>query len=113
MGRKLRPQKFFRMRIEGDYGRSAVSGASVLGRSGNDSLMAEMNAIENSDGEKDRTRQALEIGNRMQNFHVQIVALSAAHSRDFRQREDRPDNLFRRHSFDRIHRNRIRHIEPA
>src|SRR5262245_33836624 len=49
----LRGSKYFhRMRIEGNDDRSAICGSSVLGRGGNDSLMATMHTIEDPDGEE-------------------------------------------------------------
>ena len=47
------PKYFHRVRVEGNNDRSAVCRPGVLGRSGNDSLMATMHTVKNPDGEKD------------------------------------------------------------
>ncbi len=54
MRRFLRPQHLRRMRIEGDDDGRAAGFSRVARRSGNDRLMAEMNAVEDPDGEKER-----------------------------------------------------------
>ena len=56
MRRFVRPQYFFRVRIKGDYDRGSIYRPRVLRRSGDDRLMAEMNTVEDADGEKERTR---------------------------------------------------------
>jgi hypothetical protein len=43
------------MRVESNDDRSAVCRPGVLGRCGNDGLMAKMHTIEDPDGEKERT----------------------------------------------------------
>ena len=48
------PKYFHRVRVEGNNDRSAVCRLGVLGRSGNDSLMATMHTVEDPDGEKER-----------------------------------------------------------
>ena len=54
MRRFVRPQYFFRMRIKGDHHRRAIYRPSVFRRSRNDCLMPEMDAVEDTDSEKER-----------------------------------------------------------
>ena len=54
MRRFVRPQYFFRVRIKGDYHRRSIYRPSVFRRSRNDCLMPEMDAVEDTDGEKKR-----------------------------------------------------------
>ena len=54
MRRFLRPQYFLWMRIEGDYDRRAICHPSVFRRRGDHRKMAEMDSIEDADGEKKR-----------------------------------------------------------
>jgi hypothetical protein len=54
MGSILGPQNFRRMRIECNHHRSAVGGVGVTRGSGNDGLMAKVDAIEDTDGKEER-----------------------------------------------------------
>ena len=45
------------MRIECDHDRRSIGRSSVFGRSGDDCLMTEMDAVEDADGQKERTGQ--------------------------------------------------------
>jgi hypothetical protein len=54
MRRFVRPQYFFRVRIEGDHHGRAIHRPGVFRRSRNNCLMPEMDAIEDTDGEKER-----------------------------------------------------------
>ena|SRR6516162_1774942 len=47
-------QYFFRMRIKGDYHRRSIYLPSVFRRSRNDCLMPKMDAVEDTDREKER-----------------------------------------------------------
>ena len=58
MRRGLRSQYFFRMRIECDHDRRSVGRLGVFGGSRDNGLMAEMNAVEDADGEKERATQS-------------------------------------------------------
>ena len=53
--RFLRPQDFLRVGIKRDYDRRSVFRPRVLGRSGDNRLMTEMNTVEDADGEKERS----------------------------------------------------------
>jgi hypothetical protein len=53
MGCLRGPKDFHRVRVESNDDWSAVCRPGVLGRCGNDCLMAKMDTIENADGEKD------------------------------------------------------------
>ena len=68
--RVIRPQHFGRMRIERNHDRRSSGFLRVLRRSGNDGLMAEMNAIERANGEKERAGQSREIGDRTKNVQA-------------------------------------------
>lgn len=57
MRRVLRPQHFHRMWIEGHNDRGSILRLSVACGSGNNRLMAAMDAIENTDREKKRAGQ--------------------------------------------------------
>jgi hypothetical protein len=52
MGRFVRPQYFFRVRIKGDYHRRSIDRPSVFSRSRNHCLMPEMDTVEDTDGQK-------------------------------------------------------------
>ena len=68
MRRRLRPQDFLRMRIECDDDRRSIRGMGVARGSGNDRLMAAMNAVEYADGQKNRPAQLAQLRNRPQKF---------------------------------------------
>jgi hypothetical protein len=50
----VRPQYFFGVRIKGDYHRRTIYRPSVFRGSGDHCLMPEMDAIEDTNGEKER-----------------------------------------------------------
>src|SRR5215471_6644718 len=54
MWRFFGPQYFFRVRIKGDYQRRSIHRPSVFCGSRNDCLMSKMDAVEDTDGEKER-----------------------------------------------------------
>src|SRR5215475_1357381 len=62
------------MRIECDDNRRSIHRARMLRGSRNHCLMSAMNAIEDADREKKGTAQALELGNRLQDFHYRFCA---------------------------------------
>ena len=104
MRRFLRPQDFRRMRIEGHDHRRAARFLRVLRRSGNDRLVPEMHAVENADREKERAGQSAPVpAIDAQDAASTIARSGAAHPRDFRQRQDRAENVdrVRRSSFRR------------
>ena len=68
MRRVVRPQYLGRMRIERHDQRRAVGRLCVRRGSGNDRLMAEMNAVEDPDGQKERTGQLAEFGDGIECF---------------------------------------------
>ena len=51
----LRPQDFLRVGIKRDYDGRSVFRTRVLGRSGDNRLMTEMNTVEDANGEKERS----------------------------------------------------------
>ena len=53
MRRFLRPQYFLRVRIKRDYDGGSAFRPRVLGRSGDNRLMTEMNTVEDANGEKE------------------------------------------------------------
>ena len=57
------------MRIEGDDDRRSVRSLGVIGGSRNHRLMSAMNAVEDADGEKERTMQARQFRNGVEDFH--------------------------------------------
>jgi hypothetical protein len=57
------------MRVECDHDRRSVGRPGVFGGSRDDRLMAEMNAVEDANGEKERAWQARQFGNGPENFH--------------------------------------------
>ena len=57
MRRVLRPQHFHRMRIEGHNDRRSILRLGVACGSGNNRFMAAMDAVENTDREKERAGQ--------------------------------------------------------
>src|SRR5215471_17654926 len=65
------PQYFFGVRIEGDYQRRSIHRPSVFSRSRNDSLMSEMDAVEDTDREEQGTLQVRELRDGLQRFHHQ------------------------------------------
>jgi hypothetical protein len=67
--RGLRPQYFFRVRIECDHDRRSSGQPGMFGGCRDHCLMSEMHAVENADGEKERTWQLSEFGNGMERFH--------------------------------------------
>src|SRR5215813_5829539 len=73
MRRALMPQDFLRMRIEGDHHGSSICGARVLGGRGDNGLVPKMNAVENTNCQKERPAQLLEFGNRSENLHRRIT----------------------------------------
>ena len=109
MRRVLRPQHFRRMRVERhDHGRAArVFG--MPGRSGDDRLMSEVNAVEDANGEKERTGKVAQFRNRSQNLH----SLGPAHSRHFRQRQNSRKNIHRSHGLQFFHRDRALDAKPS
>ena len=54
----MRSQYFFRVRIECDYNGRSVGRLGVFGGGGDDRLMAEVNAVEDADREKERAWQS-------------------------------------------------------
>src|SRR5262245_47250030 len=69
MGGMLGPTQFHWIGVESNEDRCAICGSGMLGRSGNDCLMATMHAVKNSDCEKDRAGQTCEFRNRPEDFH--------------------------------------------
>jgi len=57
MRRFIRTQYFFRVRIKGNYHRCSIHCPSVSRRSRNDCLMAEMDSVKDTNGEKERPLQ--------------------------------------------------------
>src|SRR5262249_38964835 len=56
MRRLLRPQHFLRMGIKRDYDWRSIFCPRMLGRSGYDRLMTEMDTVKDANGEKERPR---------------------------------------------------------
>jgi hypothetical protein len=70
MRRVIRPQNLHRMRIEGDDDRRAARFFCVSGRSGNHSLMAEVNAIENANRKEERAGQSGQVADGTKDVHA-------------------------------------------
>src|ERR1041385_7478693 len=65
----VRPQDFYRVRIERDHDR-CPAGFCRMSCGGRDhSLVSEMNTVENADGEEKRTGEGSELRDRAQDFH--------------------------------------------
>src|SRR4029077_18779546 len=60
--RVLRTQHFERVRIKSHYNRRSLGRTGMTRGSGNHGLVTKMNAVENSDGQKKRSTQALQFG---------------------------------------------------
>ena len=69
MRRVLRTQHFERMRIKSHYNRRPRCRMGMTRGSGNHGLMTKMDAVENSDGKKERAMQLRQFGNGMERFH--------------------------------------------
>ena len=108
MRRVLGTQHFRRMRVERHNHRSAANVFGMARRGGDDRLMAEMNAIEDADGEKERTGKVIQFRNRSQDLH----SLGPAHPRHFRQRQNSRKNVDRFHCLQFFHRDRALDAEP-
>jgi hypothetical protein len=67
--RVLRTQHFEWMRIKSHCYRRPLCRTGMIRRSGNYGLVTKMNAIKNSDGEKERAMQLSQLGNGVQRFH--------------------------------------------
>jgi len=71
MRRGFRSQYLFWMRVECDHDRRSVGGPGVFGGSRDDGLVAEMDAVEDADGEKEWAGQIGQLRNRAQDLHHQ------------------------------------------
>src|SRR5215831_19136362 len=78
VGRGLRTQYFGRVGIEGNDDRPAGSLAGMTHRSRNDGMMPKVEAVKGADGEKDRTRDAVQFWNRSQDLHYAGGFMSAS-----------------------------------
>jgi hypothetical protein len=67
--RVLRAQHFERVRIKSHYNWRPLCRIGVTRGSGNHGLVTKMDAIKNSDGEKERAMQLGQLGNGVQRFH--------------------------------------------
>jgi hypothetical protein len=69
MRRVVRPEYFYRMRIEGNDDRGAGRFFGVFRRSGNYRLVPEMNAVENADGKEQRAGKVRKGVDRTKDVH--------------------------------------------
>src|SRR6266571_4638727 len=69
MRRVLRAQHFEWVRIKSHCNRRPLCRIGMTRGSGNHGLMTKMDAVENSDGQKERATQLRQFGNGMERFH--------------------------------------------
>jgi hypothetical protein len=69
MWRVVRPQDFDGVWIEGDYDRRAARFIGMLRGRGDNGLVSQMNAVENTDGEEKRAGECGELRDGTENFH--------------------------------------------
>ena len=103
--RQLRDQ--LRSQRVGAFNYDCVSPGNSRG--GDNRLMAEMNAIEDADGEKEWTGKLTQFRNRSQDLH----SLGPAHPRHFRQRQNSRKNVDRFHCLQFFHRDRAFNTKPS
>src|SRR5215468_10945059 len=107
----VRPQYFFWMRIKGNHHRCSIYRLSVFRRRRNDCLMPEMDAVEDTDGEKERTWQLRELRNRTEDLHHN--SLRSAHPGNFRQTQHPLENVLTRRVLDLVDSDRVDYVEAA